>query len=184
MNDEKIIELFLARDEKAITETEANYGVKLRCIATKILHNEEDAKESVNDTYLKAWNTIPPEKPRYFFAYLAKICRHCAFGKLDWKHAKKRKATIVELTSEIECCIPDNRADMDIDRNKIGKLLNCFLDDLPYENRMIFMRRYWYGDSIQEISMRYGFGESKVKTQLHRTRKKLHAFLESEEVYL
>ncbi|MDO5539120.1 MAG: sigma-70 family RNA polymerase sigma factor [Eubacteriales bacterium] len=184
MEDEKIIELFFLRDERAIAETEALYGAKLYRIADKILRNSEDAEESVSDTYLSAWNTIPPQKPVYFFAYLARICRHFAFGKLDWKNAEKRRADIVELTLEMERCIPDKGFVMDMDGKEIGRLLDCFLDGLPYEKRMIFIRRYWYTDTIQEISARYGISQSKVKTCLHRTRKKLHDFLECEGVNL
>lgn len=183
MDDGKIIELFMLRDEAAIEETDAAYGAKLHRIAANILYNREDAEESVNDTYLKAWNAIPPQKPVHFFAYLSQICRRIALGKLDWNHAEKRSAVIVELTSEMESCIPDRSLEFEMTGEELGKLLNCFLGGLSRPSRVIFMRRYWYADSIQEIAARYGFSESKVKTQLHRTRKKLYDFLESEGVY-
>ena len=184
MDDTRIIELFMLRDEKAIAETASKYGKKLYQLAKGILRNEGDAEESVNDTYLKAWNTIPPQRPKYYFAYLSKICRYLAFDKLDWNHAQKRNAHIVELTFEMELCLPDLRNEMRLEAEEIGQLLNQFLDTLSKENRLVFMRRYWYLESIQEISKRYRLSESNVKTRLHRTRTKLKKFLEREGIYL
>jgi len=184
MEDAIIIELFWARDETAIKETASVYGTRLHQLAIRIVRSDEDAEESVNDTYLKAWNTIPPQRPTYFFAYLAKICRFIAFGRLDWNNAKKRKAEIVELTAEMELCVPGHSNEMKMEGEEIGRLLNHFLSILSEENRLIFMRRYWYADSIQEISKRYGISESKVKTRLHRTRNKLRDYLEREGIQL
>lgn len=184
MDDAKIIELFWSRDERAIEATANTYGSKLHQLAKRILRNEEDAEESVNDTYLKAWNTIPPQRPRYYFAYLSKICRYIAFGRLDWNHAKKRNASIVELTAEMELCLPDLSNEARLEDEEIGQLLNRFLGTLTKENRLVFMRRYWYLESIQEISKRYKMSESSIKTRLHRTRTKLKKFLEREGIYL
>lgn len=180
MEDEVIVELFWARDETAIKHTALKFGGKLHQLALKILYNHEDAEESVNDTYLAAWNTIPPQRPAYLFAYLAKICRLTAYGKLDWKTAKKRQAEIVELTAEMESCIPGSSVESNLAGEEIGRLLNSFLAGLPEEKRLIFMRRYWFGDSIRDISRRYGFGASKVKVTLLRTRNDLKDFLEKE----
>lgn len=180
MEDEVIIELFWARDEMAIKNTALKFGGKLHQLAMKILYNHEDAEESVNDTYLTAWNTIPPQRPAYLFAYLAKICRLTAYGKLDWKTAKKRQAEIVELTAEMESCIPDTSAETSVAGEEIGRLLNIFLAGLSEEKRLIFIRRYWFGDSISDISKRYGLGASKVKVSLLRTRNALKIFLEKE----
>ena len=184
MDDAKIIELFWARDEQALAETEAVYGGKLRRFAEKILKNTEDAEECVSDTYLKAWETIPPQKPVYFFAYLVKICRHFAFGRLDWKSAAKRQADIVELTAEMEACIPGDCLEKKLESEEIGREINQFLASLPKESRVIFVRRYWCADSIQEISKRYRISESKVKTSLHRTRIKLRKYLEKEGILI
>lgn len=184
MDDAKIIELFWSRDEKALEATANKYGSKLHQLAVRILKSNEDAEESVNDTYLKAWNTIPPQRPVYYFAYLAKVCRYIAFGKLDWNNAQKRNVYIVELTAEMELCLPDMSNEKRLEGEEIGKLLNRFLGELPQESRLIFMRRYWYADTIQEISRRYSMSESNVKTRLHRTRTKLRKFLESEEIYI
>ena len=182
MTDDQIIDLYWARKEEAVSYTAFAYGQKLHGIAYRILSKFEDAEESVNDTYLKAWHTIPPERPVYLFAFLAKICRHLAFGKLDWENAAKRKAEVVSLTDEMQLCIPDRDWERRLEGQEIGHLLNEFLAVTPRESRMIFLRRYWYCDSIEEISRRYGIGQSKVKTSLHRTRGKLKAFLAKEGI--
>ena len=147
MEDNKIIDLFWTRDQMAIEETGIKYGSRLQRLATKILYSREDAEESVNDTYLAAWNTIPPQRPVHFFAFLAKICRFAAYGKLDWKTAQKRQAEVVELTNELETCIPDSAAQAAFDSRELGELLNIFLGTLTEEKRLIFMRRYWFEDS-------------------------------------
>lgn len=184
MEDSQIIELYFRRDEEAISQTALAYGTKLYGLANRILMSREDAEESVSDTYMKAWETIPPQRPVYFFAYLAKICRFIAFGRLDWRNAAKRKAEMVELTQEMELCIPDLRNELKMEGEELGRLLNAFLGTLPEESRTIFMRRYWYSDSILEIAQRYNMGESKVKTRLMRTRNALRTFLEKEGVTL
>ena len=182
MEDSKIMDLYWARNEDAIAETDAAYGGKLCGLAHRIVSDWEDAEESVNDTYMKAWETIPPQRPNYFFAYLAKICRHFALGNLDWRNAAKRKAEVIALTKEMELCIPDESRDRELAGKELGRLLNTFLAGLTPESRCIFLRRYWYVDTVAEIAQRYGISESKVKTQLHRTRKKLSAYLEKEGI--
>lgn len=180
MEDERIIELYFQRDEEAIRQTEAAHGQKLFHLANGILYSWEDAQECVSDTYLKAWESIPPTRPVHFYAYLAKICRFLCFGKLDWKNAAKRKAEIVELTAEMELCIPDLSRERQLEAQELGQLLNDFLGTLNEESRNIFLRRYWYADSVAEIAQRYRIGESKVKTRLFRTRNQLRSFLEKE----
>lgn len=182
MEDTKIIELYWRRNQDAITETDRSYGRRLNALAENILKNREDAEESVNDTYLKAWETIPPQRPNYFFAYLAKICRFFAFGRLDWKQAAKRQAEVVALTEEMELCIPDRRREDELAGKEIGRAINAFLADLTVENRLIFMRRYWYCETIAEISERYQISQSKVKTRLHRLRSQLSQHLEKEGI--
>ena len=164
MEDSKIIELFFARNEDAIRQTDSTYGRRLFHLADSIVRNDQDAEESVSDTYMKAWVTIPPHKPQYFFAYIARICRHFALDKLDWNNAAKRKAEVVSLTQEM------------------GMVLDSFLRTLTPENRVVFMRRYWYADSIGEIAARYGIGESAVQMRLNRTRAKLCTYLEKEGI--
>lgn len=180
MEDERIIELYFQRNEEAIRQTEAAHGHKLYKLAYGILNSQEDSEESVSDTYLKAWESIPPTRPTYFYAYLAKICRFLCFGKLDWKNAAKRKAEVVELTAEMELCIPDLSRERQLEAKELGRLLNEFLGQLDEESRNIFMRRYWFSDSVEEIAQRFRFSQSKVKTRLFRARNQLRSFLEKE----
>lgn len=182
VEDSQIIELYWQRDETAIKETDIAYGRKLYVLADRIVDSHEDAEESVSDTYMKTWSVIPPQRPNYFYAFLAKICRNFALGKLDWNNAAKRKADVVSLTAEMELCIPDRRQEEQLEAEEIGKLLTLFLNAISRESRLIFMRRYWYGDSIEEIAVRYDISESKVKTQLHRTRTKLREYLAKEGI--
>ncbi len=182
MEDSEILDLYWARNEQAIQETEMAYGGKLNVLSYRIVNTLEDAQECVNDTYLAAWDTIPPKRPEYLFAYLAKICRNYSLGRLDWLNAAKRRADVVELTREMEMCIPDRSNDLYLEGKELGAVLNRFLGSLPRESRMIFLRRYWYADSIEEIARRYRFSQSKVKTSLHRTRSKLSAYLEKEGI--
>lgn len=182
MEDAKIIDLYFARSEEAICQTDAAYGKRLFSLADRILRNAQDSEESVSDTYLKTWETIPPKRPAYFYAYLAKICRSFALGKLDWKTAAKRKADVVSLTDEMALCIPDQRKEAEMSGKEIGRAMNGFLENLSQESRVIFLRRYWFCDSIAEIAERYGISESKVKMRLHRTRKQLADFLNKEGI--
>ena len=182
MEDSKLIELYFARNEDAIRHTDDTYGRRLFYLAERIVQNDQDAEESVSDTYLKAWNSIPPHRPKYFFAYLAKICKNFALDKLDWKSAAKRKAEVVSLTQEMETCIPDSARSYDVDRKELGMILDAFLRTLTQENRMVFMRRYWYMDTIAEIAVRYGISESAVQMRLNRTRRRLQNYLEMEGI--
>ena len=182
MEDSKIIELFFARNEDAIKQTDDTYGRRLYHLADNIVHNGQDAEESVSDTYLKAWETIPPHRPKYFFAYIAKICRHFALDKLDWKNAAKRNAEVVSLTQEMELCIPDTQRDQELAGKELGMILDAFLRTLAPENRVVFLRRYWYVDTIAEIAARYGISESAVQMRLNRTRAKLCTYLEKEGI--
>ena len=184
MEDTNIIELYFARNEEAICQTDASYGRRLFLLAERILKDPQDAEESVSDTYMKAWETIPPKRPMYLYAYLAKICRFLALGKLDWKTAAKRKAEVISLTEEMELCIPDPARDRELEGKELGRIMNAFLESLPKDTRLILLRRYWHVDTIAEIAARYGMTESKVKMQLSRTRAKLQTYLESEGIYV
>lgn len=184
MTDLEIIELYCRRQEEAVTETDRAHGRQLRILAERIVGNTQDAEECVNDTYWTAWRTIPPERPAHFYGYLAVICRRFALGKLDWKNAAKRKAVVVTLSQEMECCIPDESQDRQIEGKELGKLFNEFLKTLDPENRVILMRRYWYGDSVEEIAQCRGISQGAVLTRLSRSRKKLKEFLQRKEVEL
>ena len=184
MEDAKIIELFFQRNEQAVKETDTAYGRRLYLLSNNILNNREDAEESVSDTYMETWKSIPPKRPTYFYAFLASICRNMSFNRLDWRLAAKRNAEVVSLTQELEMCIPDSRQDGEMDRRELRRVLESFLDSLSKESRLIFLRRYLYVDTVAEIAARYGISESKVKTQLHRTRVKLHTYLAKEGIYV
>jgi len=184
MEDRAIIELYWKRDETAIRETDAAYGDRLQELSRHILDSREDARECINDTYLKTWETIPPQRPNFFFAFLSKICRYISFGRLDWNNAAKRRADLVALTEELERCIPDRRVQDQLEARELGRILSAFVSTLPKDSRLIFLRRYWHLDTTEEIAKKYGFSVSKVKTQLHRTRAKLHAYLEQEGIAL
>lgn len=182
MDDTEMIDLYWSRDEAAITETEKAYGGRLFVLSNRILQNRQDAEENVSDTYLRTWEAIPPQRPKFFLAFLQKICRNLALDRLDWRGAAKRNAELVALTAEMELCIPDTRRDTEWERKEIGQALEAFLGKLPKQSRLIFLRRYLFADSIKEIAQRYGISESKVKMQLHRTREKLRDHLEKEDI--
>lgn len=185
LEDNEIIELYWKRSQQAITETSYKYGNRLQNLSMNILHDNEDAKECVNDTYHATWNTLPPEKPDFFFAYLAKLTRHFSFGKYDYYHAKKRNVTIVELSQELENCIPaHNEYEAKLDSEEIGKALSEFLRDQSPEMRKVFLHRYWYAESIRDIAHLFKISESKVKSILFRMRNKLKEYLEKEGITL
>lgn len=182
LEDEKIVELYLNRDETAIEETSVKYGNRLRSVSNGIVKDAETAKECENDTYMAAWNSIPPHEPKtYFYAFLARIIRNISLECCRKKTALKREAFICELSAEMEECIPSPE-DMScrIDEMAFAETMNRFLAGIDPEKRKIFVRRYWYLDSVAEISERFSVSESKVKTSLFRTRNKLREFLEKE----
>ena len=182
MEDEKIVELYFERNESAIERTSEKYGKRLRAVSNGILKDIETAEECENDTYLEAWNIIPPNEPKtYFYAFLARIIRNISLNFCRKKNALKRNAFVCELSAEMEECIP-SPDDMGcrIDDMVFAEIINKFLSELDAEKRKIFVRRYWYMDSVTEISEKLLLSESKVKTSLFRTRKKLREFLEKE----
>ena len=182
MEDEKIVELYFERNESAIERTSEKFGKRLRAVSNGILKDIETAEECENDTYLEAWNIIPPNEPKtYFYAFLARIIRNISLNCCRKKNALKRNAFVCELSAEMEECIP-SPDDMDcrIDDMVFAEIINKFLSELDAEKRKIFVRRYWYMDSVTEISEKLLLSESKVKTSLFRTRKKLREFLEKE----
>lgn len=183
MTDNEIVDLFFVRNENAISESKSKYGTGLRHIANNILHNAEDSEECENETYLKAWNTIPPNEPRsYLFAYLAKIIRALAINRFKASTAQKRNAEFCELSREIEMCIPSSLStEAEYDSKKLSETVNAFLQTLPQERCNIFIRRYWFGDSIRDIAARCALSEGKVKSVLFRTRNELKIYLEKED---
>ena len=182
--DKEIIDLYWNRNPDAIEETQALYGSKLNRLSIGILENLQDSEECVNDTYLKAWNSIPPTRPQFFFAYLAKICRFLCFDLLDRKNAKKRSAAIVELTQEMQQCIPDSRQEETAQDELIGQSISRFLREQNKQDRLLFLKRYWYGVSVKELAEQMKITESSTKVKLHRIRGRLKKYLESEGIYL
>ena len=182
MDDAKIIELYFARDEAAIEATRLAHGGKLRSVARRILADERDAEECENDTYLKAWDSIPPARPAHLAAYLVKICRNTALNMLEYRNAAKRSASLVELTEEMQACIPDAMPEWTIEPKELGELLGTFLRQQSKDNRIIFVRRYLLAESVAEIAEALHVSESKVKSSLMRTRNGLRSFLGKEGV--
>ena len=177
MSDEEIIDLYFSRNEKAISETMNSFGAGLTRFALRFLSDRRDAEECVNDAYKAAWDTIPPNRPERLFPYLAALCRNSALDKVKKNTAQKRSVTIVELTNEMSECIPDSGSIGDERAERLSALINEYLDALSRDKRTVFVGRYWYGESIGEISRRTGFSESKVKTALHRTREGLKKYI-------
>ena len=180
MDDKQILDLYWARSESAIAETDRKYGKFCHRIAYNILVNHEDSEECVNDTYLKTWSIIPPKRPVKFGAFLGKIVRNLALNRYEMLHTAKRGSGEVPVAlDELAECIPDpNSVERTIDNRILSDKLNIFLSELPKDTRKIFMRRYWELCSVKEISSVYGISESKVKMTLFRTRGKLRTFLE------
>ncbi len=184
MDDRLIIKLFHERSETAIAETAAKYGKYCYSIAYNILYNEEDSEECVNDTYLKAWDVIPPQIPEKLSAFLGKITRNLAISKYRYNHSKKRGGGQVSLAlEELAECIPSARNTEQVYSDKLFvEALDAFLEKLPTEKRRIFMQRYWYLRPISEIAEEFSISESKVKMTLLRTRNKLKQALEKEGI--
>ena len=175
MDDSKIVELYLSRDESAVSHTAGKYGSKLRTIANRILDDPASAEECENDTYLAAWGLIPPNEPRtYLFSFLSKITRHIALDMIRKRNSSKRSAVFCELTDEMQECLPGaSSVTQEIDAKELTQLINEFLESCTEEQRNIFVRRYWYFDSVAEICAKYSLPQSRVKTTLFRMREKL-----------
>ncbi len=186
MQDEKIIELYWLRDENAIQLTEQKYGKYLTKIAYNILSNIEDSHESVNDTYLKAWNSMPPQKPSVLKTYLSKITRQLSIDVFRTHNRQKRLSSQYAVSlSELEQCIPNAiTTEQEVELQLLGKLINDFLYTLPDQTRHIFVCRYYFCDSIKNISAFFAISESKVKSLLFRTRNALKSHLESEGFFV
>ena len=186
MDDNKIIELYCERSEQAISETSKKYGKYCHYIAYSILRNDKDSEECVNDTYLRAWNSIPPRNPNNLQTFLGKITRNLSLNKLEKQSAEKRGAGQTSfILDELSECIPSKDDTVNTVENMVIKdVLDLFLDSLPAETRKIFVRRYFYMSSVKEIADEYGISESKVTVTLFRTRKKLKTVLEKEGILL
>lgn len=185
MEDEKIIDLYFERNENAIAQTALKYGRMIRSIAYGIVKNHSDSEECENDTYHITWDKIPPTKPVCFPAFLGRITRNVSFDKYDYNHADKRNPEFEVSLSELEACISTgNITEQSYDSKTLAKYISNFLRKIAVTKRIVFIRKYWYCDSISQISKEYGFSESKVKSMLMRTRNDLKKYLERQGVHI
>lgn len=184
MEDEKIIRLYFEREEQAITETGKKYGSYCRSIAFNVLHSHEDAEECVSDTYLRAWNAIPPAKPSCLRAFLGRITRNLSITRWEAQRAQKRGGGRIQiLLSELEECLSgEHRVDDHMDTQAITRTIERFLQNQKQENRQLFVRRYYYGDSVKRLSGMFGLPENTVKSRLSRLRIGLRAALLKEGI--
>lgn len=184
MEDSRIIELYWNRDETAISETQQKYDRYLSKIAYNILADIEDTRESVSDTYLRAWYSIPPQKPFSLSAFLGRITRQISIDLYRKKTAKKRLGSEFELSLDelYDCAARDGEPEKELDIKALSDAVNDWLVSLPDDTRNIFVCRYFYFDSIRDIAEYTGSGESKIKSTLHRARQSLKKYLEKEEL--
>lgn len=182
MEDERIVELYWQRNEAAVAETAEKYGRYLHSISHRILSNSEDAEECVNDTYRDAWQTMPPHRPSVLSVFLGKITRRISVDLWRKYSAEKRGGGEMDLVwEELEDCV-SGTSDVEtvIETRETARIIREFLDTLPVTERRVFLRRYWYMDTVPEIASDFGFSESKTASMLHRTRGKLREKLEKE----
>jgi len=182
MEDLLIVQLYLQRNEAALAHTAEKYGSRLRNLAYTITEDRLSAEECENDTYLQAWNSIPPHEPvNYLYAFLARITRHISLNICRERSALKRSGHILSLTDELSQCLPAvNDVHRQLEEKALLETIHAFLAGQKEEKRNIFLRRYWFLDSVEQISQRFSISQSKVKTSLHRSRAELRKFLEKE----
>lgn len=183
MDDDQIVDLFWNREESAIEQAAEKYGSYCQTIALNILSNREDAEECVNDTWLRVWNAIPPERPKVFRAWVGKITLRLALNRWQKNHSQKRYAGLEEVLSELEECLPsDEMIEQQIAVNEITRIINQWLGTLEREDRVIFVRRYWYGDTVKQLALECGVSPGKIAKRLFLLRGKLKAALAKEDV--
>ncbi len=184
MEDREIVELFFRRDEQAIVEAAHSHGGLCRMLALRLLGDFQDAEECVSDTLLAAWNSIPPQKPEKLSAYLARLTRNLALKRRRDAGRLKRGGGETELAfEELDASLPGGEnVERQLERRELAERIERFLYTLPVPERRVFLCRYWYFESITEIAGRFGYGESKVKSMLSRSRKKLRNDLEKEGI--
>lgn len=185
MEDERIIGLLLQRSEEALEAVKTQYGSRATAIAMKILGNAQDAEEMVNDALHALWQRIPPEEPKHLWAYFSRIVRNLSCDRLDYRTAARRVQSCEVCLSELEGCLPAGETpEQTLEAQHIQEVINRFLDRQDPVNRIIFVRRYYYFDSCQEIAHRVGLRRGAVNTRLHRLRAELKTMLESEEIFV
>lgn len=179
MDDQGIVELYWQRSEQAISETAAKYGMYCYAIACRILRNDEDAQEAVNDTYNEAWNAIPPHRPSVLSTFLGKITRRLSIDKFRHRNAAKRGGGEMPLVLDElrDCAASGESMEQVYEKKRLSRVVNAFVISLPETEQKVFLCRYWYMDSIEAICRQFAFSESKVKSMLYRTRAKLRKTL-------
>ena len=181
MEDSAIIDLFFARNEQAIVETKRKFGPLCYQLAGRLLHDPQDTEECVSDAYLGLWNSIPPERPTYLRAFLCKIVRNCSLKRLEYLNAQKRSRSVEVSFEELEGVL---RQEDDRSEQELGELINQFLYKEKPLHRQVFLRKYWFFDSVEDIAVMFGCSRSNVKVMLSRTRQRLKKFLEQEGISL
>ena len=185
MEDSAIIALYWQRDERAIEETRVKYGAYCYQIAVNLLRSPEDAEETVSDTYHAAWNAMPPEKPCSLRAWLGKVVRNLSLGRWNREHRLKRDAGMTELLGELADCLPaPDTAENALETKELREVLDGWLAGLSRIDRKLFLRRYWYGLSLQELAVREGTSPAKLAQRMLRLRKSLRKALEKEGISL
>ena len=182
MNDTEIVELYWSRKERAVEETAKKYGSYCYAIAYNILSNREDSEESVNDTYIEAWNAMPPHRPLILSSFLGKITRRLAIDKWRSDHAQKRGGgELTDVLDELaECVAYEDSAERHLEKQMLSQAINDFLRTLSETERKIFVCRYFYMESVEAVCKRFGYSVSKVKSTLFRVREKLRIYLQKE----
>lgn len=181
MDDLAIVDLYHRRNEQAIVESDKKYGALCRSIALRLLGLREDMEECVNDTWLAAWNRMPPDRPEALGAFLGRLTRNLSISRWRRDHAQKRYRGIEILLSELEDCVPTpSTVEAVWEREQLARSISAWLDGLEQTNRQLFIRRYWYGDGVKTLAAERGEGANALSQRLRRLRKELRTFLESE----
>ena len=184
MNDEQITELLFARDESGIAALRESYGRLLKSVAYGVLRSEQDAEECESETLLRAWNSIPPQRPDPLRVYICRIVRNLSLKKLRANSALKRSSRFEVSLSELEDCISAHSLDEQLAAGELSAQINAFLAALRRDDRVMFVRRYWFAQPLSEIADAFGTTENNVSVRLGRIRRKLHTYLERKEVTL
>lgn len=186
MEDRQIIDLYWARSQQAITESDQKYGAYCRAISMNVLGQREDAEECVSDTWLHAWNAMPPQRPAILQAFFGKLVRNLSLDRWRRTHASKRGGGQTALAlEELEGCLPAGGAvDEALDADETAQVISRFLRSLPAQDRLLFVRRYWYLEEVGSLARRLGMSEGQAKTRLYRVRQRLRAVLEEEGICL
>ena len=185
MEDHEIVGLYLSRNEQAISASRSKYGAFLYGIAMNILRQPEDAEECESDTYYSAWRHIPPDEPWALRSYLGKITRYLSISRYRMRHAAKRDCNMERMLDELEQCIPDsNDPQQELEAREAGKYIGAWLETQRKENRLLFIRRYWYGDTLEDLSSAFEMPKARISQRLSRLRGRLKVYLEQQGVFL